>query len=229
MTAGTGHGDWHRDGWHLVPGFLSAAELTMLRDEAERLLARTDLFEQRGAVVNSTRRSDRLDPVIDVSPSFAAVARDGRLPALVNDFLDGQAQLFKDKFIAKPPGAIGYIAHQDGAYWPGMGLDPARFLTAIIFLDDANADNGAIECAANPYRQLLTDPGQIADVDESELGDFQVIEAKAGDLLLLHAFTPHRSGPNRSQSMRRTLLFTYGVDARPDLYGIYQRLRSAGE
>jgi ectoine hydroxylase-related dioxygenase (phytanoyl-CoA dioxygenase family) len=54
-----------------------------------------------------------------------------------------------------------------------------------------------------------------------------MIEAKAGDLLLLHSLTPHRSGSNRSGDMRRALLFTYGVDPRPDLYAVYKQLQEA--
>src|SRR5690606_14092936 len=154
------------DGWALFAGFLGADEVAGLLAEADRLLAMPDLFAERGAVVNSQRRSDRLDPVIDLSPAFAAVARDRRLLALASELLGGEAQLFKDKFIAKPPGAIGYAAHQDGAYWPGMGLDPGRFLTAALFLDDAGKDNGAIECASGQHRRLLTDGDRIADPDE---------------------------------------------------------------
>ena len=71
----------------------------------------------------------------------------------------------------------------------------------------------------------MTGPDEVADPDESGLGDFIAIEAKAGDLLLLHSLAPHRSGPNHGAEMRRTLLFTYGVDPRPDLYAIYQRAR----
>jgi ectoine hydroxylase-related dioxygenase (phytanoyl-CoA dioxygenase family) len=185
-----------------------------------------ELFSERGAVANSQRRSDRLDPVIDLSPAFAAVARDRRLLALASELLGGEAQLFKDKFIAKPPGATGYAAHQDGAYWPGMGLDPGRFLTAVLFLDPAGDDNGAIACASNMHRELLTDPDRVADPDEDAIGPFQTIAAAAGDLLMIHALTPHRSASNRSQRMRRALLFTYGVDPRPDLYAAYQQHRT---
>ncbi len=52
-----------------------------------------------------------------------------------------------------------------------------------------------------------------------------MIEARAGDVLLIHSLTPHRSGPNVSDRMRRTLLFSYGVDDRPDLYDLYYQLR----
>lgn len=217
-------GDWRTDGWTLVGDFLGHGELAALRRESDRLLARPELFAERGEVANSAMRSDRLDPVIDLSSVFAKAAHDRRLTSLISALLDGEAQLFKDKFIAKPPGAPGYTAHQDGAYWPGMGLDPSRFLTAALFLDDATEENGALECASG-QNELLTDPGTIADPDESLLGSFLTVEAKAGDLLLLHALTPHRSGPNRSNSMRRTLMFTFGVDPRPDLYGIYSQAR----
>ena len=219
-------GGWRNDGWALFAGFLGADEVAGLLAEADRLLAMPELFSERGAVANSQRRSDRLDPVIDLSPAFAAVARDSRLLALASELLGGEAQLFKDKFIAKPPGAIGYSAHQDGAYWPEMGLDPGRFLTAALFLDPAGADNGAIECASGRHRALLTAPDRIADPDEAAIGGFTTVEAAAGDLLMIHALTPHRSGTNRSPRMRRALLFTYGVDPRPDLYAAYQQHRT---
>jgi len=153
------------------------------------------------------------------------LARDPRLLAEVEGVLGGEVQLMKDKFIAKPPGAGGYGTHQDGAYWPGMGFDTSRFLTAVIFLDDATSENGAIECAAGYHERLLTDPGVVADADEGQLGEFTTIEARVGDLLLLHALTPHRSSANRSRGMRRALLFTYGVDSRPDLYAVYKQFQ----
>lgn len=217
--------DWETKGWAVVRGFIGGDELEQLRCEANRLWADKSLFDRRGAVPNSATRGDRLDPVIDLSQPFAALARDPRLLENVSSVLGGEVQLMKDKFIAKPPGATGYAAHQDAAYWPGLGLDAHHFLTAVLFLDDSTAQKGAIECAPGFHHRLLTDPDTVADPDESELGEFTVIEAEAGDLLLLHALTPHRSGPNRSSEMRRTLLYTYGIDARPNLYAVYKQFQ----
>ena len=217
--------DWDANGWALIPGFLGADEVAALREDAERLCAEPTLFGARGAVPKSATRSDRLDPVIDVSQPFAALAQDSRLRLIVDNILGGEAQLLKDKFIAKPPGAPGYATHQDAAYWPGLDFDFDRFLTAAVFLDDSPADRGAIECASGYHRALLTDPDTISDPDETELGAFTTIESKSGDLVLIHALTPHRSGPNRSSAMRRALLFTYGIDPRPDLYDRYKQLQ----
>jgi len=214
--------DFRSKGWTLINCFLDQQQVAALRCEADRLTEDHALFVERGSVPISMSRNDRLDPVIDVSPPFAALARDPRLLTLAGSFLGGDAQLLKDKFIAKPPGAIGYGTHQDAAYWPGLGIDLTRFLTAIIFLDDAVAENGAIECVPGSHRALLTDPNVIADPDESLLGTFSLIEARSGDLLLLHALVPHRSGSNNSEGMRRVVMFTYGVDPRPDLYRLYR-------
>jgi ectoine hydroxylase-related dioxygenase (phytanoyl-CoA dioxygenase family) len=144
---------------------------------------------------------------------------------VVGTTLGGEAQLMKDKIIFKPAGAGGYGTHQDGAYWQGIGLDLSRFLTAFLFLDDATEENGAVECTSGQHHQLLTEPGIVADPTDDQLDAFTMIEAVAGDLVLVHSLTPHRSGPNRSPSMRRALAFTYGVDARPDLYAIYHKFR----
>ena len=218
---------WESEGWMQLPGFLGADELALLSREADRLLELKEYFDERGVVPFSPTRSDRLDPVTDLSPLFAALAADPRLLGLAGSVLGGQPQLMKDKFIAKPPGASGYGTHQDGAYWAGLGVDFDRMLTIAIFLDDARPDQGPIECASGFHRTLLTGAGGAIDPDDATLGSFAVIEAKAGDVLLLHSLTPHRSGPNRSDRMRRALLFSYGVDDKPDLYGRYYQLRQS--
>jgi len=217
--------DWASRGWVLLPGLLGRDELAPFCAEADRLLGQKEYFEMRGGVPFSPTRSDRLDPVIDLSPPFAALAADPRLLGLVATFLGGRPQLMKDKFIAKPPGANGYKTHQDGAYWQGLDIDFDRFLTLAVFLDDAAPDQGPVECASGFHRGLLTGPDGAIDPDDSKLGPFSMIEARAGDVLLIHSLTPHRSGPNVSDRMRRTLLFSYGVDDRPDLYDLYYQLR----
>ena len=215
---------WDSCGWALLPGILRPDEVAALRLEADRLIRKTEYFDERGAVPFSPTRRDRLDPVIDLSDAFAELSRDPRLLDLAGSFAGGKVQLMKDKFIAKPPGASGYGTHQDGAYWAGLNIDPHRFLTIAVFLDDATLDKGPIECASGFHQAVISGPDGL-DPDDSKLGPFSTIEAAAGDLLVLHALTPHRSGPNRSSEMRRALLFSYGVDDRPDLYGRYYQLK----
>ena len=56
---------WKENGWLLVPRFLGATELDILRNEADRLWADQGLFGSRGAIPNSASTS------LTVSTSFA--------------------------------------------------------------------------------------------------------------------------------------------------------------
>jgi hypothetical protein len=219
-----GQREWRSRGWTLVPGFLGEGRLAALRGECDRLKQQPALFEQRGAVPFSLRRTDRLDPVIDVSPEFRSLAHDPDLLLLIGEAIGGPLQLFKDKYIAKPPGTNGYGLHVDGAYWLGMDLDLDRFASAMIFIDDSTLDKGVVECA-NGWHALGVAGEPVTDPLEGSAGVLVQVEATAGDVLLLHARTPHRSNGNHSAEPRRVLLFTYGVDARPGLYDRYQQHR----
>jgi ectoine hydroxylase-related dioxygenase (phytanoyl-CoA dioxygenase family) len=221
---GRGLDEWRSRGWAVARNFIDEERLAALRTASDRLNANPLLFEQRGAVRASAPRTDRLDPVIDLAPGFRALAADPDLIELLGEALGGEVQLMKDKYIAKPAGAGGYALHIDAAYWLGMDLDLDRVASAIVFLDDATLDNGAIECADGWHP--LAAPGEpIVDPAEGSVGPLAAVEAQAGDVLLLHARTPHRSGTNRSTAPRRTLMLTYGIDARPGLYGLYQQHR----
>ena len=121
---------WQSHGWMTVPGFLGPDELDLLRNEADRLLQEKRHFDMRGGVPFSPTRSDRLDPVIDLSPSFAALAADPRVTGLAATVLGGQPQLMKDKFIAKPPGAA---VQEDGRL--GAGRAGALPIDAVSIAD----------------------------------------------------------------------------------------------
>jgi ectoine hydroxylase-related dioxygenase (phytanoyl-CoA dioxygenase family) len=215
----------YRDrGWLRIHGLFGADEVARWRDEADRLLAEPVLTtdpDGRNAVVNSRPRSDRIEPITDLSPLFLQLAQDPRLLNETEALLGGRPRMFKDKFIAKPPGAQGYGVHQDYAYWPGIGIEPERIASVVLFFDSATADSGGIECVPGIDR-LLTRPGVIEDPDESGLGPFQVAEAEPGDLMFLSPLVPHRSGTNASSRDRRALFLTYAADADAGLYERFQ-------
>lgn len=173
--------------------------------------------------MNSTPRSDRLDPVIDLSPLFAATARSAKLRGLAEELLGGPPEFFKDRLVVKHEGAIGYGPHQDGAYWQGYGVPCDRFVTLAIHLDPAAEANGAIECTDGQHLGLLTEPGIVADPDPDLLAPFTPALARPGDVLAIHSLTPHRSGPNRTQASRRILFFVYALGSP----GLYERYRAA--
>src|SRR5580700_9112044 len=124
---------YREDGFLILRGVFSGAEMAMLSIEVERLLQRIDLIDTRNLrcrwqnhVDTDECKFDAFDPVIDLSPLCDALARDPRLFDILGDIYGEAAHLFKDKIILKPPGAKGYDLHQDYIAWPRF---PKSFIT----------------------------------------------------------------------------------------------------
>lgn len=216
-----------RRGFAILRSFFSLEETDAFRAEADRVAALDGLCGDplRGLIRTGAPRRDRVDPVLDVSPLFAAVATGPRLLGLASEILGGEAQLLKDKLILKPPGATGYGVHQDVPYWHELGGDTSDAMSVAVCIDHCTEENGAVEFAPGFHDRLLTVPGVAADPDESLFPSFDMAVAEPGDIVIFTGLTPHRSGGNRSDACRRMLFLTYSRDERPNLYEQYQRLR----
>jgi 2-aminoethylphosphonate dioxygenase len=219
-----------RDGYATVPNRFSADEIAAWRAECDRLWGVVDgdpdaaRVQWRGHAREGQIR-DRIDPVVDISPVFAGLAADPRVVAAVREVLRAEPALMKAKLIAKRPGTAGYAMHQDFPYWAPLGIPADDLLTLQVSIDPARADNGAVELFARlHHRRLESRPHEPLDVDDSrmDLSRGEVAELAAGDLLLFHSLTPHRSGPNGSTGPRRALFFTYTTAAHGDVYRRYQ-------
>ena len=141
--------NYRRDGFLIVREAFTAEEVGELDAEAGRLTQLTALIDSdnircRWSNHHETNecRFDCFDPVIDLSPVCERVARDERIIGTVSALYGEQAHLFKDKLIFKPPGAKGYGLHQDYISWESF---PKTFVTVIVAIDPADADNGATE------------------------------------------------------------------------------------
>ncbi|TMV52818.1 hypothetical protein FE783_01055 [Paenibacillus mesophilus] len=58
---------------------------------------------------------EKFDPLVDISPVFAALVWDESILSPLRDIYLDEPLLFKDKLIFKLPGMSGYTMHQDGA------------------------------------------------------------------------------------------------------------------
>jgi hypothetical protein len=199
----------------------SAEEMNALRNEAERLFARSDLIDSdnircrwQNQVDTGECRFDCFDPVIDLSPAFEKLARDGRILAAVSALYGERACLFKDKLIFKPPGAAGYALHQDYISWESF---PESFVTVIVALDPADATNGATEVFPG-YHQLGCISPRDGMYHELTAGQVDLskgvsLDLDPGDMAVFSGFTPHRSAPNRSDHWRRLAYLSYNAES----------------
>jgi hypothetical protein len=211
--------EYDRDGFLVVRGLFSTEEILAIAVEADRLLQRSDLIHTdnircrwQSHVETDACLFETFDPVIDLAPGCAALARDERLLGLVAAIYGEPAFLFKDKLIWKPPGANGCDLHQDFIAWPGF---PKTFVTAAVAVDPCDADNGATEVFAACHRRgyLSAADGMYHVLPDEEVAGCQsvMLELQPGDVALFGCFVPHRALPNRSARWRRLLYLSYNA------------------
>lgn len=152
-------------------------------------------------------------------PKLNELAWDDRVIGTVRRLTGGDdIVMHSDKFNLKAPGeGTEYYWHQDLPFFriEDGAREVERCVTAILFLDDATKDNGCIVVAPRSHRlglqQLGTGTyGGMHPKDASAFEDQGVpVPMEAGSLLFLDPLVMHRSGPNRSSTNRRNVLYTY--------------------
>src|SRR6185295_2665142 len=166
------------DGYLVVRGVFAADEMAALREEADRLFARTDLINVDNLRCRWQDHVDTgeclfecFDPVIDLGRQCASIARDERILKILSEIYGDGACLLKDKLIFKPPGAKGYGLHQDYIGWPTF---PHSFTTVLVPIDAARCENGATEVFPGYHRQGCLSPQdgmyhelELEKIDES--------------------------------------------------------------
>ncbi len=208
---------YHEHGYLILRDFFPAELLEKAGTEADALFRRDDLIDTQNLrcrwqtnVHTGACEFETFDPVIDLAPVCARIAEDARLQAMLSALYGDEACLFKDKLIFKPPGAKGYGLHQDWIAWTGF---PRSFLTVLVPLDEADADNGCTQVFPGYHQQgsLTPEDGQYHELPASLIDEARgvYLELAPGDLAVFGGFTPHRSAPNRSTRWRRQLYLSY--------------------
>jgi len=159
-----------------------------------------------------------LEPVTHLDPRLEALWSDPRLSEPMKDFLGVAAVCpFTSKLnLKRPREGSEYPWHQDYPYW--YVRTPAHaheIVNAMILLDDAASDNGALSVLPGSHRngpaprdraeasQFLADAARIDETRSVQ------VEARAGSVLFFPALLLHRSSPNASERERRALLLSY--------------------
>jgi hypothetical protein len=216
--------EFERSGYLRLAGRFAFGEVEAWRAECDRLLGLSDRIHPDNLRVEMAGgRVWKFDPLVDISPVFAALARDPRITAPLASLYGGRApMLFKDKLIYKPPGSHGNGLHQDWNWWQGF---PTSLITVTIAIDGGTRENGCTEVFAGHDRGFLTAPGRLEYLTPEvvDLDSVRHFESEPGDFALFHCFTPHRAGENRSSAARRQLFLTYGDSADGDLYQAHYR------
>ncbi|QEL14564.1 phytanoyl-CoA dioxygenase family protein [Limnoglobus roseus] len=228
---------WERDGFVIARGVFSPEEIQAAAADADRVerefkhLVSTQNRRCRWQdnVFTGECQFDAFDPIIDLSPACAALARDPRLLSLLNDLYGEPAFLFKDKLIFKHPGAKGYALHQDWIAWGDTF--PRSFLSLLVPLDPADEENGCTIVYPGYHHNgsLTAEDGNYHELPADTVDESRAVPLTLalGDVAVFGGFTPHRSNANLADRPRRQLYFSYtkesdGGDLRERHYKDFQ-------
>ena len=219
---------YHRDGFVALRGLFNADEVDRYRSAAETLKARVSPLEPGKPRLQIEPEKDNgayclrmVEPLVDLSPVFAELAQDPRVIGPVQRIFGENVLLFEDKLNYKPPRTGSpYKLHQDQPYWAGT---TENLISVFIHIDSADRQNGCLRALPGCHNlgelaYVLEGPDRTI-VDDRIAGiDLVDMVMEAGDVLIFSSFTPHASETNRSDRVRRAIVYTYNPESDGNLY-----------
>jgi ectoine hydroxylase-related dioxygenase (phytanoyl-CoA dioxygenase family) len=159
-----------------------------------------------------------MEPYHHLHPQLDALIDDPRLWGPTRALVGSEAvSLFSDKLNFKRPGGAPFPWHQDTPYW-AFGCDHLdRLVSVMLYLDEANRENGCLWVIPDSQRQGVIpcqeDRGVLGhlytDVERVVAGEPTALEIPAGSVIFFHGNLVHGSQTNRSDCSRRALVLTY--------------------
>jgi phytanoyl-CoA hydroxylase len=214
------------DGFVVLPGMVSPAELDALRAAAE------------SAPVQASRRAlggaDRTVHDYDIACSeqvFWDFAAHPRIVDAVASLIGGDIQLHHSKLASSPDetGTGGVRWHQDFAFLPHSN---SSLVAAFVYLDDATVGNGCMRMVRGSHRHGILDHTDgagnfVATCRQPEMwadaSRVVAVEAPAGAVSIHHCLTLHSSEPGHDGRPRRGLVFQYRAADAVQLGGVVFR------
>jgi hypothetical protein len=203
-----------RDGFVAAPGLFDPAEGAAIRawtDEVQgwpEVPGRAMVYGEPSLAEPERRLVNRIENFYPYHDGFRALFDGEKLRGRVGELFSEAAVLFKDKINLKLPGGDGFKPHQDqqAGWWVYASL----FVTALVAIDPATAENGCLELAAGHHRRGLIG-GEWTPLTEADMRGMTFVPypTRPGDAVFFDSFVPHRSGPNLTAEARRVLYVTY--------------------
>ena len=152
---------------------------------------------------------------LEQDPLFRAYIQQALFRDLTAKIIGAEISVFRAMFFNKPAERGVVINwHQDGAGGWGLSIPPK--ITVWTALDDTSVANGCLQIIPGSHKSLLPKTGDQLDEEERALyapdDERLYLEMEAGEVVLLHNWTLHRSETNQTNRPRRAFSVCY-IDA----------------
>jgi len=201
-------------GFVVLEDAIAPAEIAEVLAEVDPLEAQTDallrnaengrfFIAESGAITFSTHLVKR-------SPRLRAFAAHPLFAGLCADLIGPDANLYWDQAVyKKPEKPRRFPWHQDNGY---TFVEPQQYLTCWLALTDATLDNGCPWVAPRLHRRgtlrhTYVDP--LGYECFSDPGDAIAAPVRAGGVVVFSSLTPHLTGPNTTDSVRKSYILQY--------------------
>ncbi|MGH9213775.1 MAG: phytanoyl-CoA dioxygenase family protein [Acidimicrobiales bacterium] len=191
------------------------------RDTLGRVRAETDRFEAKVAAYLATLDDGRVSiaeagaitfttHLVARSPVLRELSRHPTIVGLCADLIGPDVNLYWDQAVyKKPEKPRRFPWHQDNGY---AFVEPQQYLTVWLALTDATRDNGCPVVAPGFHRR-----GTLAHEYVEPLGweclhdpeDATTAEVPAGGAVVFSSLTPHLTGPNTTNGVRKAYILQY--------------------
>jgi hypothetical protein len=209
------------DGFVVVRGLFDGAEMREIAAWTDEVQAWPEtpgkhmMYFEQNLLEPGKRVLNRLENFYPYHQGFAGLFDGAKLAGAVSQLLGEAPVLFKDKINFKLPGGDGFKLHQDQQ--AGWGTYTDFFITALVSIDAATAENGCLELAAGRHREGLIG-AEWTPLDAAADGAMNLVSCptEPGDAVFFDSYAPHGSGPNLSEAQRRVLYVTYNAASAGD-------------
>ena len=209
---------YDREGFFVLEDAFTSADLQPVIAELDRFEADTTkmLKEHSEDGTWFINRADEITfsaQLVHRSKLLADFCRGPVFQDLVHDLIGPNVRLYWDQAVYKKPGnPQSFPWHQDNGY---TFIEPQQYLTCWIALVDATEENGCPMVVPGVHREgtlehEYTDLG--FNCFQSTPEEVVVAPVRAGGIVVFSSLTPHSTGPNISDGIRKSYIVQFCPD-----------------
>ena len=211
-------------GFVVVPDLVDADALASVRTEIDAYEAEADAFlrstedgrmsiAETGAITFSVHLAARSGLLRDLTHHAPIVG-------LCRDLIGPDVNLYWDQAVyKKPEKPRRFPWHQDNGY---AFVEPQQYLTVWLALTDATVDNGCPWVVPGLHRMGTLQHTYVDPLGFECLSDPEgavPAEVAAGGAVVFSSLTPHLTGPNTTEAVRKAYILQYAPEGATVLRG----------